>query len=282
MPVTDQELREALGDGLAAPPSLALPGLVADGRTRPAAGDGCCSRISRAPAIFTRPRLAPDPRREIAVYRDVLAPLAVDGTARGRGGRRDAPGVARAGARRRDSALADRRARDVAGGRALARAAARAARPDRRGAAALRRDPPGAALRLAPGTERFAAQVAERLAALPARLIHGDFYPANILVEGDRTDPRRRLGDLRRRPRGARSRRPRLRPLERARTRADRRRVPRRMPRVAPAEPATTCSTRGYCSQPSGSAGTTRWRPPPEQRHDWQAELAELSERLGL
>ena len=39
-------------------------------------------------------------------------------------------------------------------------------------------------LRLAPGTERFAAHVAERLAALPARLIHGDFYPANILVEG--------------------------------------------------------------------------------------------------
>ena len=25
-----------------------------------------------------------------------------------------------------------------------------------------------------------------------------------------------------------------------------------------------------------------RWRPPPEQRHDWHAELAELSERLGL
>ena len=81
MPVTDHELREALGaDSLLRRPwpyraSLPMEELDLQGRR-------LLLKDLSSPADLQRPRLAPDPRREIAVYRDVLAPLAVDGTAR--------------------------------------------------------------------------------------------------------------------------------------------------------------------------------------------------------
>src|SRR5437763_15709197 len=80
MPVTDRELREALGVvSLVRRPwpyraSLPMEELDLHGRR-------LLLKDLSSSQNLPRPPLAPDPRREIAVYRDVLAPLAVDGTA---------------------------------------------------------------------------------------------------------------------------------------------------------------------------------------------------------
>jgi Ser/Thr protein kinase RdoA (MazF antagonist) len=279
MPVTDKELREALGtDSLRRRPwpyqaSLPMEELDLGGR-RLLLKDLSGSRD------LPRPPLAPDPRREIAVYRDVLAPLAVDG----------APQVA----------AADERAGwfvlefvsgtplwqigELETWRAAARWLARLhAQPVPAGEWLLHYDETRLEqrIRLAPETERFAAPVAQRLASLPARLIHGDFYPANILVEAPgriRVVDWETCGlgpavlDLAALVSGRWS--------EQERERIVDAYLAACPLRLRPSSDDLLYARLLLAAQWIG--WHERWRPPAEQRHDWHAELAELSARLDL
>jgi aminoglycoside phosphotransferase (APT) family kinase protein len=228
-----------------------------------------------------RPPLAPDPGREIAVYRDILAPLAVDGTAR----------VAAAdgtSARWLVLELVDGTPLWQIGERETWEAAATwlarlHALPVPTEEGLLRYDPCQlrARLQLAPVAERFARHVADRLAALPARLIHGDFYPANILVEAD---GRIRVVDWETCGVGPAV-------LDLAALVSGRWSTPERErivdaylaecpPFLRPSNDDLLYARVLLAAQWVG--WHDQWRPPPEQRHDWHAELVELSERLDL
>jgi phosphotransferase family enzyme len=280
VPVTDQELREALGaESLARRPwhyraSLPMEELDLPGRRL------LLKELSSSGELL-RPPLAPEPRREIAVYRDVLAPLGLDGI----------PRLAAA-----DTAAARWLVLEVIEGTPLwqvgdlavwqeaARWLARlhaAPVPDddalvRYDAVHLRKR-----LELAAGTERFAERVAERLAALPARLIHGDFYPANILVE---TGPRIRVVDWETCGTG-----PAVldvaalisgRWSEQERERILDAYLAASPPRLRLGVDDLLYARLLLAAQWIG--WHDGWSPPPEQRHDWHAELAELSARLEL
>ena len=155
--------------------------------------------VSRGPRP-PRPAFMVDPLREIAVYREVLEPAAVGAPAlRGAlaedGGRRawlflervDGVPLDEAGelGAWKDAArwLADLHARPLPPS-----GAARLLRYD---AAWLRRWP-ARALRREPALARFAAaaeRAVEHISAWPASLVHGEFYPANVLVAGARIRP---------------------------------------------------------------------------------------------
>ena len=280
MPVTDQELREALGtDSLLRRPwpyraSLPMEELDLSGQ-RLLLKDLSSSRD------LGRPPLAPDPRREIGVYRDVLAPLAVDGTARIAAVDETAAGwlvlefidgtpLWQIGELETWQAAA----------RWLARLHALPVPTDER---LLRYDETRLEerIRLAPDTERFAGQVAQRLASLPARVIHGDFYPANILVE---ETGRIRVVDWETCGVG-----PAVLDLaalisgrwtERERERILSAYLAACPASLRPSSDDLLCARLLLAAQWIG--WHARWRPPPEQRHDWRAELAELREKLGL
>jgi len=123
--------------------------------------------------------------------------------------------------------------------------------------------------------------VAERLAALPARLIHGDFYPANILVEGD---DRIRVVDWE--TCGVGPAVLDLAALVSGRwSEQERERIVDAYFAECPSSLRPTRDDLLYARLLLAAQWIgwhDRWRPPPEQRHDWQAEFAELSERLGL
>lgn len=280
MPVTDQELREALGtDSLLRRPwpyraSLPMEELDLGGQ-RLLLKDLSSSRD------LHRPRLAPDPRREINVYRDVLAPLAVDGTARIAAVDETAAGwlvlefidgtpLWQIGELETWEAAA----------RWLARLHALPVPTDER---LLRYDETclEERIRLGPDTEPFAHQVAQRLASLPARLIHGDFYPANILVE---ETGRIRVVDWETCGVGPAV-------LDLAAlisghwTEQEREQILSAYLAACPASLRPSLDDL-LCARLLLAAQWIGWhahrRPPREQRHDWQAELDELREKLGL
>jgi aminoglycoside phosphotransferase (APT) family kinase protein len=280
MPVTDQELREALGgDSLLRRPwpyraSLPMEELDVQGRR-------LLLKDLSSSHDLPRPRLAPDPRREIAVYRDVLAPLAVDGTAR-------VAAADETAGRWLVLELVDGTPLWQIGELETWEAAARwLARlhalpvPTAEGLLCYDAAHLTERLTLAPGTERFAARVAERLAALPARLIHGDFYPANILVEGD---DRIRVVDWE--TCGVGPAVLDLAALVSGRwSEQERERIVDAYFAECPSSLRPTRDDLLYARLLLAAQWIgwhDRWRPPPEQRHDWQAEFAELSERLGL
>jgi Ser/Thr protein kinase RdoA (MazF antagonist) len=280
MPVTDQELRKALGaESLHRRPwpyraSLPMEELDLHGQ-RLLLKDLSSSRD------LQRPQLAPDPRREIAVYRNVLAPLGVNGT----------PLVAAAdetSARWLVLELVDGtplwQIGDLAVWQEAARWLARLhALPLPEHNALVRYDAAHLQerLELAPATQRFAKRVGERLAALPIRLIHGDFYPANILVE---TGPRIRVVDWE--TCGAGPAVLDVAALISGRwSEQERQQILDSYLAACPALLRLGVDDLLYARLLLAAQWIgwhDRWRPPPEQRHDWHHELAELSERLGL
>ena len=128
-----------------------------------------------------------DPLREIAVYRDVLAAAMPDAPRSRCLGRRSGPRVAVRGAAGGHTALAGRRPGGVARGRPLAGRHACAGAAAGTGPAALRRRPsaPTACCWRAGfrGPRTWPGRSLQQLASLPARLIHGEFTPANVLVQ---------------------------------------------------------------------------------------------------
>jgi aminoglycoside/choline kinase family phosphotransferase len=280
MPVSDQELRQALdGESFQRRPwsyraSLPMEELDVRGR-RLLLKDLSGSRD------LPRPPLAPDPRHEIAVYRDVLIPLGVSGT----------PQVAAA-----DETSAGWLVLELVDGtplwqigdlavwqeaaRWLARLHALPVPDDK---ALVRYDAAHLQerLELTPATQRFANRVAGRLAALPVRLIHGDFYPANILVE---TGPRIRVVDWETCGTGPAV-------LDVAAlisgrwSEQQREQILDAYLAASPGLLRLGVDDLLYARLLLAAQWIgwhDRWRPPPEQRHDWHRELVELSERLGL
>lgn len=280
MPVTDQELRAALGaESLVRRPwpyraSLPMEELDLHGRRL------LLKELSSSHDLL-RPPLAPDPRREIAVYRDVLSPLGLEGI----------PRLAAA-----DEASAGWLVLEVIEGTPLwqvgdlavwqeaARWLARLhSLPVPAGETLVRYD--AAQLRdrleLAAAARPFAARVAERLAALPVRLIHGDFYPANILVQ---TGPRIRVVDWETCGTG-----PAVLDLaalisgrwsEQERERILDAYLAASPPLLRLGVDDLLYARLLLAAQWIGWHDC--WNPPPEQRHDWHSEFVELCERLGL
>lgn len=280
MPVTDQELHDALGvESLLRRPwpyHSSLPMEELD-----LAGQRLLLKDLSSSEELLRPSLAPEPRREIAVYRDVLAPLGLDGI----------PRMAAA-----DAASANWLVLEVIEGTPLwqigdlavwQEAARWLARlhalpvPDHKAlvrydAAHLRKR-----LELSAATERFAESVAERLAALPIRLIHGDFYPANILAEAG---PRIRVVDWETCGTGPAV-------LDVAAlisgrwSEQEREQILDAYLAASPARPRLGVDDLLYARLLHAAQWIgwhDGWSPPPEQRHDWQGEFVELCERLGL
>jgi aminoglycoside phosphotransferase len=280
MPVTDQELRDALGvESLLRRPwpyHSSLPMEELD-----LAGQRLLLKDLSGSHELPRPSLAPEPQREIAVYRDVLAPLDLDGIPR-------MAATDAASARWLVLEVIDGTPLWQIGDLAVWQEAARwLARlhalpvPDdkalvRYDAAHLRKR-----LELAAATERFAERVAERLAALPVRLIHGDFYPANILVE---TGPRIRVVDWETCGTGPAV-------LDVAAlisgrwNEQEREQILDAYLAASPALLRFGVDDLLYARLLLAAQWIgwhDGWSPPPEQRHDWHAEFVELSERLGL
>jgi Ser/Thr protein kinase RdoA (MazF antagonist) len=280
MPVTDRELRQALGaHSLRRRPwpyraSLPMEELELHGQRLLLKDLSSSHELSRPP-------LAPDPRREIAVYRSILAPLAVDGTAR-------VAAADEASARWLVLEFVDGTPLWQIGKLETWQAAARwlgalhglTAPTDE---ALVRYDATHleARLRLAPVARGFAKQVAAHLAALPTSLIHGDFYPANILVEAQgriRVVDWETCGigpsvlDLAALISGSWSEPERKRIVDAYLAACP--------PALRPGEDDLLRARLLLAAQWIG--WDDRWRPPPEQRHDWDRELVELSERLGL
>jgi aminoglycoside phosphotransferase (APT) family kinase protein len=155
--------------------------------------------VSRGPRP-PRPAFMVDPLREIAVYRELLGPAAVGAPAlRGafaeRGGRRAWLFLERVDGVPLDEAGELGAWEDAA--RWLADLHARSLPPPGAGrllrydAAWLRRWP-ARALRREPVLARVAAaaeRAVEHVSAWPAGLVHGEFYPANVLVAGGRIRP---------------------------------------------------------------------------------------------
>lgn len=280
MPVTDQELREALGvERLHRRPwpyraSLPMEQLDLNGQQL------LLKDFSRSHDL-PRPPLAPDPRREIAVYRDVLTPIHLDGI----------PQLAAADetwSRWLVLELIDAsplwQIGEIETWQAVARWLARLhTLPVPTDDGLLRYDATqlAARVRLAAVGERFAMDVAERLAALPARLIHGDFYPANILIGQDgriRVVDWETCGvgpavlDLAALVSGRWS--------EQEREQIVDAYLAACPPTLRPSHDDLLYARLLLAAQWLGWHRS--WRPPPEQRHDWHTDLRELSQRLCL
>lgn len=280
MPVTDRELHDALGVEFLLrrpwpyPSSLPIEELDL-------AGQRLLIKDFSSSHELQRPSLAPEPQREIAVYREVLVRLGLDGI----------PQVAAA-----DSTSSRWLVLEVIEGTPLwqvgdlavwQEAARWLARlhalpvPDHKAlvrydATHLRRR-----LELASATERFAETVAERLAALPVHLIHGDFYPANILVE---TGSRIRVVDWETCGIGPAV-------LDVAAlisgrwSEHEREEILDAYLAASPARQRLGVDDLLYARLLLAAQWIgwhDGWSPPPEQRHDWHAEFVELRERLGL
>jgi hypothetical protein len=276
VPVTDQELREALGADLVRRPwpyraSLPMEELELPDRR-------LLLKDLSPPRELLRPPLAPDPRREVAIYQDVLSQLGLDGI----------PRVAAADASWLALEVIDGtplwQIGDLAVWQEAARWLARLhAMPVPADKTLVHYDATQLQdrLELASAARPFAARVAERLAALPVRLIHGDFYPANILVQ---TGPRIRVVDwetcgsgpavldLAALTSGRWSERERERIVD-AYLAASPPRLRFGLDDLLHARLLIAAQWIGWHHG---------WSPPPEQRHDWHGEFDELRARLEL
>jgi aminoglycoside phosphotransferase (APT) family kinase protein len=129
-----------------------------------------------------------------------------------------------------------------------------------------------------PGIEDLAARVAERLGRLPVGLVHGEFYPSNVLVQDSRSGPRIRpvdwetigIGpgvlDLAALTAGWEDEeRGRIMDAYRSACALDRR----------PDDADISLARLVLAAQWSGASGS--WSPPREQRHDWHAEVLRLA-----
>jgi hypothetical protein len=274
--VSDQELRAALGGDLVRRPwpyRASLPMEELD-----CAGEHLLLKDLSASRELLRPPLAPDPRREIAVYRDVLGPLGLEGI----------PRVAAADATWLVLEVIDGtplwQVGDLAVWQEAARWLARLhALPVPADETLVRYDAMELQdrLELAPAARPFAAQVAERLAALPVRLIHGDFYPANILVQ---TGPQIRVVDWETCGTGPAV-------LDLAAlisgrwSEQDRERILDAYLAASPPRLRLGIDDLLYARlliAAQWMGWHDGWSPPPEQRHDWHGEFDDLCERLEL
>jgi aminoglycoside phosphotransferase (APT) family kinase protein len=133
------------------------------------------------------------------------------------------------------------------------------------------------------GIEDLAARVAERLGRLPVGLVHGEFYPSNVLVQDSRSGPRIRpvdwetigIGpgvlDLAALTAGWEDEeRRRIVDAYRSACAANRR----------PDDVDISLARLVLAAQWSGSSGT--WSPPREQRRDWHAEVMRLAGSISL
>jgi hypothetical protein len=133
-----------------------------------------------------------------------------------------------------------------------------------------------------PRAEQIGAAVAERLAALPASFIHGEFCASNVLIErnGGRVRPvdwetcgtGPGVLDLAALTAGSWPEAARLR-IERAYLDACR-------PRLRPTPEDIDYARLLLAGQWLG--WSARWTPPPHHAHDWGAEVVTLIERLAL
>jgi aminoglycoside phosphotransferase len=280
MPVTDQELCDALEtESLLRRPwpyHSSLPMEELD-----LAGQRLLLKDVSSSHGLSRPPLAPDPHREIAVYRDVLAPLGLDGIPRMAA---SDPASARWLVLEAIEGTPLWQVGDLAVWQEAARWLARLHAvpvPDsealvRYDAAHLRQR-----LELAEAAKPYAERVAERLAALPIRLIHGDFYPANILVDAG---PRIRVVDWETCGTGPAV-------LDVAAlisgrwSEQERERILEAYLASSPPLLRLGVDDLLYARLLLAAQWIgwhDGWSPPPEQRHDWHAEFAGLCERLGL
>jgi len=280
MPVSDEELQAALGVAAVRRrpwpyhSSLPIEELDLD-------GERLLLKDLSSSGDLLRPELAPQPRSEIAVYRDVLQPLALDGPAR----------VAAADEVSEGWLVLELiegtplwQVGDLETWREAARWLARlhALRvPDSKSLTRYDGAELRARLELAPAAEPFARQAAEHLASLPARLIHGEFYPANVLVE---SGPRIRVVDWE--TCGVGPAVLDLAALVSGRwSESERQRILEAYTAACPPELVPAASDLLYARLLIAAQWIgwhDGWSPPPEQRHDWRGEFVELRGRLGL
>lgn len=133
-----------------------------------------------------------------------------------------------------------------------------------------------------PGVTQVAALVAERLARLPRCLVHGEFYPANVLVDDSSNSARIRPVDWETIGIGPAVLD--LAALTAGWDEAARRRIEDSYraacpPAARPDEADIDLARLVLAAQWSG--WSEAWTAPPEQRRDWRAELRELTGRIS-
>jgi hypothetical protein len=135
-----------------------------------------------------------------------------------------------------------------------------------------------------PRAAEIGARVAARLAELPSRFIHGEFYPSNILVQREAELVRVRPVDWEMSGLGPGV-------LDLAALTAgswidaDRARIERAYVDACPAELRPRPDDLDFARLLLAAQWTgwsPGWSPPPQHRHNWQAVALELIERLGL
>jgi aminoglycoside phosphotransferase (APT) family kinase protein len=289
MPVTDADIRRVLGVAAVRRrpwpyvSSLPIEQVDVDG---PPARRMLFKDLTGAAAL-PRPAFMADPTREIIAYRDVLAASSIDAPAY-------VASVATPDRAWLFVELVDGRPLWQVGDLGVWQAAARRlarmhAEPIPQAAGLLEYDAEHLRRRLElaawlPNGSAIADRVSRRLATLPRCLIHGEFYPANVMIQGESGDVRIRPVDWETAGLGPAV-------LDLAALTAgswssdDRRAIEDAyrgacIAAAAPDEDDLDMARLLLAAQWSGwSEG---WQAPPGQRRDWRGDVRMLVERLGL